>query len=453
MSTIQKAMEDAKIKGIAFTTSPGRMYPNGTFASEFIGLASLTEDKKTGVKSLVGKTGLEASFDKILSGQDGVITYQKDRNGTTLLGTGKTVKKAIDGKDIYTTLSEPIQTFLETQMDVFQAKSNGQLASATLVNAKTGEILATTQRPTYNADTLKGLENTNYKWYSALHQGNFEPGSTMKVMTLAAAIDDKVFNPNETFSNANGLTIADATIQDWSINEGISTGQYMNYAQGFAFSSNVGMTKLEQKMGNAKWMNYLTKFRFGFPTRFGLKDEDAGIFPSDNIVTQAMSAFGQGISVTQIQMLRAFTAISNNGEMLEPQFISQIYDPNTASFRTANKEIVGKPVSKKAASETRQYMIGVGTDPEFGTLYSKTFGPIIKVGDLPVAVKSGTAQIGSEDGSGYQDGGLTNYVYSVVAMVPADKPDFLMYVTMTKPQHFGPLFGKMWLTQYWKKHT
>ncbi|MDT9165684.1 penicillin-binding transpeptidase domain-containing protein, partial [Escherichia coli] len=89
-------------------------------------------------------------------------------------------------------------------------------------------------------------------------------------------------------------------------------------------------------------------FRFGFPTRFGLKDEDAGIFPSDNIVTQAMSAFGQGISVTQIQMLRAFTAISNNGEMLEPQFISQIYDPNTASFRTANKEIVGKPVSKKA---------------------------------------------------------------------------------------------------------
>ncbi len=85
-------------------------------------------------------------------------------------------------------------------------------------------------------------------------------------------------------------------------------------------------------------------------------------------------------------------------------------------------------------------MIGVGTDPEFGTLYSKTFGPIIKVGDLPVAVKSGTAQIGSEDGSGYQDGGLTNYVYSVVAMVPADKPDFLMYVTTTKPQHFGPLF-------------
>lgn len=440
MSTIQKAMEAAKIKGIAFSASPGRMYPNGTFASEFIGLASLTEDKKTGVKSLVGKSGLEASFDKILSGQDGVITYQKDRNGNTLLGTGKTVKKAVDGKDIYTTLSEPIQTFLETQMDIFQAKSNGKLATATLVNAKTGEILATTQRPTYNADTLKGLENKDYKWYSALHQGNFEPGSTMKVMTLAAAIDDKVFNPNETFSNANGLTIADATIQDWAINEGISTGQYMNYAQGFAFSSNVGMTKLEQKMGNAKWMNYLTKFRFGFPTRFGLQDEYAGMLPSDNIVTQAMSAFGQGISVTQAQMLRAFTAISNDGEMLEPQFVSQIYDPNTASFRTAQKEVVGKPVSNKAASDTRHYMIGVGTDPEFGTLYSKTYGPIIKVGDLPVAVKSGTAQIGAEDGSGYQDGGLTNYVYSVVAMVPADKPDFVMYVTMTQPEHFGPLF-------------
>ncbi|VTS41930.1 penicillin binding protein 2x [Streptococcus porcinus] len=439
MTTIRKAMEKAGIKGVAFSTSPGRMYPNGTFASELIGLAALTENKD-GSKSLVGKTGLEASLNKILSGKDGTIIYEKDKNGNTLLGTGKTVKKAVDGKDVYTTLSEPIQTFLETKMDVFQNETKGVLASATLVNAKTGEILATSQRPSYNADTLEGLNNKKYNWKSALYQNNFEPGSTMKVMTLAAAIDEGVFKPNDVYSNANGLKIADATIQDWSINEGISTGQYMTYAQGFAYSSNVGMTKLEQKMGNKTWLDYLTKFKFGFPTRFGIGDEEAGIFPSDNIVTQAMSAFGQGISVTQIQMLRAFSAIANNGAMLEPQFINQIYDPNTGTYRTAEKEVVGKPVSKKAASETRDYMVNVGTDPVFGTLYSASTGPIVKVGNMSVAVKSGTAQIAKDDGSGYIEGGKTNYVFSVVAMVPSDNPDFIMYVTIQQPEHWSGMF-------------
>lgn len=439
MTTIRREMEKAKIKGVAFTTSPGRMYPNGTFASELIGLASLNENKD-GSKSLVGKTGLESSMNDILSGRDGTITYEKDKNGNTLLGTGKTVKKAVDGKDVYTTISEPIQTFLEAQMDVFQKETKGVLSSATLVNAKTGEILATSQRPSYNADTLEGLNNKDYNWKSALYQNNFEPGSTMKVMTLASSIDDGVFEPNDVYSSVNGLTIADATIQDWNVNEGISTGQYMTYAQGFAFSSNVGMTKLEQKMGGKTWLDYLSKFKFGFPTRFGIGDEESGIFPGDNIVTQAMSAFGQGISVTEIQMLRAFSAIANDGVMLEPKFISKIYDPNNGSYRTSQKEVVGKPVSKRAASETRDYMVTVGTDPVFGTLYSKSTGPIIKVGDLPVAVKSGTAQIAGENGSGYLDGGLTNYVYSVVAMVPSDNPDFVMYVTIQQPEHWSEMF-------------
>lgn len=439
MTTIRREMEKAKIKGVAFTTSPGRMYPNGTFASELIGLASLNENKD-GSKSLVGKTGLESSMNDILSGRDGTITYEKDKNGNILLGTGKTVKKAVDGKDVYTTISEPIQTFLEAQMDVFQKETKGVLSSATLVNAKTGEILATSQRPSYNADTLEGLNNKDYNWKSALYQNNFEPGSTMKVMTLASSIDDGVFEPNDVFSSVNGLTIADATIQDWNVNEGISTGQYMTYAQGFAFSSNVGMTKLEQKMGGKTWLDYLSKFKFGFPTRFGIGDEESGIFPGDNIVTQAMSAFGQGISVTEIQMLRAFSAIANDGVMLEPKFISKIYDPNNGSYRTSQKEVVGKPVSKRAASETRDYMVTVGTDPVFGTLYSKSTGPIIKVGDLPVAVKSGTAQIAAENGSGYLDGGLTNYVYSVVAMVPSDNPDFVMYVTIQQPEHWSEMF-------------
>ncbi|WP_144356767.1 penicillin-binding protein PBP2X [Streptococcus pasteurianus] len=432
---IETAMDEAGIKGIGFTSTPGRMYPNGVFASQFLGLTQLKENKD-GTSSLVGTSGLEAALDDILSGTDGKVIYQKDKNGNLLLGTETTVKQAIDGKDVYTTLSEPLQSYLESQMDIFQNEAQGTYASATVVNAKTGEILATTQRPTYNAQTLDGYSEDNLKtWNTLLYQNYYEPGSTMKVMTLASAIDDGVFNPNEVISTINGITVADTTINDWNVNEGMTLVQYLTYAQGFAWSSNVAMTSLEQKMGNDKWLTYLSRFKFGYPTRFGMLNEDSGLLPSDNEVTVAMSSFGQGIGVTQVQMLRAFTAISNGGVMLEPQFISQIYDSNTNSTRVATSEVVGNPVSEDAADQTLDYMVTVGTDSQYGTLYNGTTGqPYIQVGDYSVAVKSGTAQIAAsaEDGGGYLTGD-NDYIYSVVAIVPSDDPEFIMYVTLQQP--------------------
>lgn len=429
-------MDEAGIKGIGFTSTPGRMYTNGVFASQFLGLAQLKENKDGKTSSLVGTSGLEASLNDVLSGTDGKVTYQKDKNGNLLLGTETTVKRAIDGKDVYTTLSEPLQSYLESQMDIFQNDAQGKYASATVVNAKTGEILATTQRPTYNAQTMEGYNEDNLKtWNTLLYQSYYEPGSTMKVMTLASAIDDGVFNPNEVISTINGITVADTTINDWNVNEGNTSVQYMTYAQGFAWSSNVAMTSLEQKMGNDKWLNYLSKFKFGYPTRFGMVNEGSGLLPSDNEVTIAMSAFGQGIGVTQVQMLRAFSAISNKGVMLEPQFISQIYDPNNSTARKASAEVSGKPVSENAANQTLDYMVTVGTDSQYGTLYDSTEGaPVIQVGDYSVAVKSGTAQIAAsaEEGGGYLTGD-NDYINSVVAMVPSDDPDFIMYVTLQQP--------------------
>ena len=216
---------------------------------------------------------------------------------------------------------------------------------------------------------------------------------------------------------------------------GLSEGRYMNIAQGFAYSSNIGMTKLEQKMGNNVWMNYLTLFKFGLPTRFGMGDESFGGLPGDNYVTQAMSSFGQGISVTQTQMLRAFSAIANDGEMLEPKFISAIYDGKHETARKSRREIVGNPVSASAAQQTRNYMITVGTDPQFGTLYSSD-GPIIQVAGQNVAVKSGTAQIATANG--YLEGENDN-INSIVVMTPAEDPDFIMYVTVQQPEvSFSP---------------
>lgn len=436
MSSIRQAMEKEKIEGIDFTTSPNRSYSNGIFASQFIGQAQMQEDKE-GNKTLVGTSGMEQSLDRILGGQNGLVTYEKDSNGNIIPGSEEVSVKTEDGKDVYTTLSAQLQTYLETRMDAFQEKAKGKFVSATLVSAKTGEILATTQRPTYNADTKEGLNVDHLKtWNSSLYQTQYEPGSTMKVMTLASAIDNGSFNPTGTFDNSE-YKIADATIRDWDVNMGLSTGQVLTYAQGFTYSSNVGMTRIEQDMGDAKWIDYLSKFKFGLPTRFGMGYEEYGALPTDNAVTIAMSSFGQGIGVTQVQMLRAFSAVSNDGVMLEPKFISAIYDSKTGSARKSQPEIVGHPVSEKAARTTRNYMIQVGTVPYYGTL---NIGgePVIQVAGQDVAVKSGTAQIATA--KGYLEG-ENNYIYSVVAMTPAESPDFIMYVTVQQPEvKFSPLF-------------
>ncbi|HFR3765962.1 TPA: penicillin-binding protein PBP2X [Streptococcus suis] len=431
MMTISQEMEAAGIKGIKFNMSPGRMYPNGNFASIFLGLAT-PDENEDGSYSLSGKTGMEYYLNSILAGQDGKIIYEKDNKGRILPGTEDIRVRPVDGQDVYTTLSADLQRSLETNMDIFFDKTKGKYASATLVSAKTGEILATTQRPSYDADTKEGLADKDLLQYSLLYQATMEPGSTMKVMTLASAIDSNVFDPNQMLVN-NGYTIADATVNDWTVNGGESAVS-LNMAQAFALSSNVGTIMLEQKMGNEKWLDYLAKFRFGYPTRFGMGSESAGLLPGDNIVTITMSSFGQGISATQVQMLRAFSAIGNDGTMLQPKFISGLYDPNSDSVRIAKPEVVGHPVSEKAASDTRDYMITVGTDPVFGTLYNKwTMSPVIQVNGYDVAVKSGTAQIAKEDGTGYIDG---RYLQSVVAMVPAEDPEFIMYAILREPESY-----------------
>ncbi|BDS79487.1 TPA: penicillin-binding protein PBP2X [Streptococcus pneumoniae] len=434
MMAIKKDLKDASVEGIDFTTSPNRSYPNGQFASSFIGLAQLHENED-GSKSLLGTSGLESSLNTILAGTDGIITYEKDRLGNIVPGTEQVSQQTVNGKDVYTTLSSPLQSFMETQMDAFLEKVKGKYMTATLVSAKTGEILATTQRPTFNADTKEGITK-DFVWRDILYQSNYEPGSTMKVMTLAAAIDNNTFPGGEVFDSSE-LKIADVTTRDWDVNEGLTGGRMMTFSQGFALSSNVGMTLLEQKMGDATWLDYLNRFKFGVPTRFGLTDEYAGQLPADNIVNIAQSSFGQGISVTQTQMIRAFTAIANDGVMLEPKFISAIYDPNDQTARKSQKEIVGNPVSKDAASLTRTHMVLVGTDPVYGTMYNHSTGkPTVTVPGQNIALKSGTAQIADEKNGGYLVG-TTNHIFSAVSMNPAENPDFILYVTVQQPEHYS----------------
>lgn len=422
---IEDELKENNLSGLYFEDHPARIYPNGVFASHFIGYTDAA-DADDESKGLVGKMGLEESYNDILSGQDGKIEYKKDSSGNPLPGTVANEKKAVDGKDIYTTLDARIQSRLESLLDPVMEEYKPEELTAMLMDAKTGEILAMSQRPSFNPETKEGLSGKDNVWRNLLVEDQFEPGSTMKIFTSAAAIQEGKFNPNATFAYpAGGYKLDDRTVNDHD-NGKIGT---LTFRQAISWSSNVGMLTLEQSMGGDKWKEYLEKFGFGKSTNSGLVGEYSGSLPGDNWVDQAMSSFGQAISVTDFQMMQAFTAIANDGSMTKPQFIKKVVDPETGEEKVTQTEKVGdQVVSAQAASDIRTYMIDTVEDPNYGIAYG-----VYTVDGYHVAAKTGTAEITGENG--YEDG-ATAYTYSVVEMVPAENPEYILYLTMKKPQSY-----------------
>ena len=425
---IEKELEEAGVPGIYFTEHPDRMYPNGKFASYIVGYAqpenSDEENSKlTGEKGM----GIENAYDDILKGEDGYKYFQKDSKGNELPGSVIVDKKAVDGKDIYTTLDSNLQLRMEEVMDDVFSKSEPENMTAVLMSAKTGEILAASQRPTFDPQTKKGLyeeeDQPKPVWQNMLIQTPFEPGSTMKVFTVAAAIDSGNLNENETFESGK-IQVYDTPISDWKP-EGKGT---LTYRQALAWSSNVGMVHLEQKMGTT-WQEYLNKFGFGKTTESGLPFEEPGNIRDKNPVDTAMSAFGQAIGVTNFQMMQGFTAIANKGTMLKPQYIKKITSEDGKEEKVFGPQEVGKPIKESTADKTLDFMKDTVEDPIYGTGYG-TYG----IDGVSVSAKTGTAQI-FENGQVLT--GPNDYLYSVVQIAPTENPEYIMYVTLRKPKIIG----------------
>lgn len=416
---IEADMKKEGVTGLYFVDHQARMYPNGVFSSHFIGYAVPDKDEN----GLVGKLGLESAYNDILSGKDGKIIYQKDNFQTPLPGTVAEEEKAVDGQDIYTTLDSRLQSYLETLMDQVNEEYQPEELTAVLMKAKTGEILAMGQRPTFNPETMEGLTGEDAIWRNFLVQDSYEPGSTMKVFTTAAAIEEGEFNENETFQSGK-IQVEDATINDHDFGEkGVLTMR-----QALSWSSNVGMVILEQRLGG-RWYNYLQKLGFGQSTHSGLDDEVNGALPTSNIVDRAMSAYGQAVGVTNFQMMKAFTSIANNGTMIQPRYISKVVDPQTGEERTTQTEVLGQPFSKETTEKVREYMRDVVESENYGSAYG-----VYSVPGYNVSAKTGTAQIASDTG-GYQTGD-TAYLYSIVEMVPSEDPDYVLYLTMKHPKTY-----------------
>lgn len=403
-NTKQK-IEHYHLNGVHFTQQQGRLYPNGIFASHLIGIASPVINKK-GVEHLRGQMGLERALNKPLSGR--VIHHKGNsrRDGVK------------SGDNVYTTLDYRLQSLLEDRMSEIYKKAHPQTMSAVLMNAKTGDILAATQRPSFNATNKKGL---NKVWRDVLTQDLYEPGSTMKVFTIAASINSHHYHGNELYHSGK-YYVDGKLIPDW---DKAGWGN-ITFNKGFALSSNVAMAHLERQMGAKTWLHYIHKFKLTKPINIGLDDPIPGSVAFKYPIEQANTAFGQGIDVNSLMMMRGLSAISNNGAMLQPHLISKIVDPKTGKkVKTYHKHVIGHPISKKTAELVRKHMEDV-------VYKSYGIGHPYKIHGYPIAAKTGTAQI-SNGRKGYMSGD-NNYLYSVAGIAPANNPKYVLYLTMKKPK-------------------
>lgn len=418
VSNIQEELNEKGLTGIDFGESQSRLYPNGTFASNIVGLAqhNSQEDKENN-NQLAGVMGIEAQFNEQLTGQNGALAYQEDSSGYALPNGEVEAKDKVDGQDIYLTLDRSLQIHLENIMSSVEEEHSPRAMTATLMDADNGEIIASAQRPSFNATTKEGIDDS---WQNLLVEYGFEPGSTIKILTLAAAIEEGVFNPEETFQSGSyetqGGTVNDVNPEGWG---------EISYLEGLFRSSNVGFVKLVEEMGLDTWKEYLDAFGFGQATGIQLPNELGGSNPYNSPLQQVNTAFGQGISVTPVQMLQAFSAVANGGEMVQPRIVGGISDSETGETTEAETVIKESPISEETASKTLEYL-NMGTEADIGTMRQYA------IDGVNVAAKTGTSQLVNPDTGEYYSS-HPNYNYSATAMMPAEDPEVIMYITVQEP--------------------
>ncbi|MGG1592271.1 penicillin-binding transpeptidase domain-containing protein [Terribacillus saccharophilus] len=409
----KKKIEALELPGIQFTEEAKRFYPNGTFASQVIGLAQ----RQDGVIS--GLTGIEQQLNDQLAGENGNISYERDGYGFKLLNPNEEVSAAHDGDNVYLTIDQKIQTLLEDTLTQVDEKYNPKKVSAIVMNPKTGEIVAMSNRPSYDPNDPENVEN----WYNDAISNPMEPGSTMKMFTVASAIEEGKWNPDEMYKSGSFKVDKDTDIHDYNQSWGT-----ISYLEGIQRSSNVAVANLvANKMGEDTFLDYLKAFHFDRKTGVDLPGEIAGTILYNYQAEKISTSFGQGTTATPIQMVTAASAIANDGKMVTPHIIDKIVDPDTKKTVEQKKtEVQAEPISKETADETLKILESVVTS-KHGT------GKPYKLDDYSVAGKTGTAQIPNSETGKYMTG-KENYLFSFLGMAPADDPELIMYVSVQQPE-------------------
>lgn len=410
----KQKLEKMDLPGITLYPETERFYPNGNFASHLIGMAQKNPD--TG--ELKGALGVEKIFDSYLSGIKGALSYIQDIWGYIAPNT-KNEKSPKRGDDVHLTIDSNIQVFVEEALDDMVKRYQPKDLFAVVMDAKTGEILAFSQRPTFNPETG---EDFGKKWANDLYQNTYEPGSTFKSFGLAAAIQEGKFNPKKKYESGH-RDIMGSRISDWN-----KTGWgEIPMSLGFTYSSNTLMMHLQDLVGADKMKSWYERFGFSKPTG-GLFDGEAeGNIAWSNELQQKTSAFGQSTTVTPVQMIQAQSAFFNKGNMLKPWFVDSIKNPiSKKTFYQGEKEIAGKPITASTASK-------VETELDKVVNSKKSHAMNYRVDGYDIEGKTGTAQVADEKSGGYVKG-ENPYFVSFIGDAPKKNPKVIVYAGMSLAQ-------------------
>ncbi len=425
--TVEEIKSYPNLHGISFRNSYKRYYPKGaTFSPYVLGYARSDDTGK-----LVGEMGIEALLNNELSGTDGFHSFQRDKHGYVLPGMQETIIPAQNGYDVYLTIDTSIQEALETSFEEVTRDNGAIQAWGAVVEISTGKILAWGQTPSFDPNTLDVTDWNNYGSQIA-----YEPGSVMKSFIYAAAMDMGVYNGKATFNSEPYCYLSGAGNKPYRTFEGNGFGCIHNAGDkdwgiieldyGLIYSSNVATsTLLSDYVGPEAYVQYLEKFHFFESVdSYGLPDVTGKLnftYPSEKLAL----TYGQGSSVTTLQLLQGYSAIYGNGEMVKPYVIDKIVDTdNSEIVYQGERTVVDTPISAETAKQMQDLLRRVVSDPA-GT------AKFYAIDEVDIMAKTGTSEIAT--GFGYS----SDYsIQSVMMGFPYEDPKYIVYYAYISPYDY-----------------
>ena len=407
-------VEAADIEGVFLIKEPKRFYPNGHLAAHLIGFSGFDAE---------GLEGLEKKYDEYLKGTPEKLTWARDAKGKKLflhVEHNSTAKN--ESANLVLTIDSRIQYLVETHLKEAVSNKGAKGGIAIVMDPKTGEILAMANEKGFNPNNIKGL--TSESWRNRAIADSFDPGSTFKPFLVAAALEEKVVKESDGFYCENGYyTVANRVIREANRKR----HGYLSVREILKYSSNIGSAKIAEKLGRDKYYAYIKNFGFGSKTGIDLSGEAAGVLRSAKGWTKvdtAAIAFGQGISVTAIQLISAMSAIANNGLLMKPFIVRGLTDKNNNPIKMYAPETVRQVVSPETAKRLTAMLTQV-VGAEDGT------GKNAHIVNVEVAGKTGTAQKFDFTRGVYSSERVRT---SFIGFFPSDNPQVVILVILDEPQ-------------------
>ena len=407
---ISNKISDLKLDGVYLVKEAKRYYPYENNLSQVLGFVGIDNQ---------GLSGLELNYNEYLTGKSGSIKYFSNAKGNKL-EMNEIYTEPTNGMNLMLTINNDIQKSVERELDNAVTKYNPDHALAIAMDPNTGEILAMSSRPNFDPNNYKNYStetlNRNLPiWMS------YEPGSTFKIITLSASLEEKTIDLyKDTFYDSGSIMVENAKIKCWKAG-GHGAETFLNVVEN---SCNPGFVVMGQKLGKERLFNYINKFGFGYKTGVDLNGEATGImFPLDRVgpVELATTAFGQGVSVTPIQQITAVSAAINGGKLYKPYIVKALLEPETnTAVKTFEPKLVRQVISKDTSKEVASALESVVTN---GT------GRSAFIDGYRVGGKTGTAQ--KVNNGIYMVG---NYIVSFIGFMPSNNPKIVLYVAIDNPK-------------------